>query len=228
MYKKRIVIALAVIAALALLHFSGLQEYFTIDQLKSNKEYLTQIINERYVQSVLVFIAIYIAIAGTTIPLAGFMTVAGGFLFGVVPGVIYSNIGATIGATFSFLISRYIFGTWLQRRYAHKLVKFNKVLSEQGAMYLLSLHLVALVPFFIINILAGLTNVPLLTFVWTTAVGIIPGSFVFAFAGSQLQTIEKMGDILSWNVLLAFGFLALLSLIPLIIRRLRGGSSDLV
>jgi len=149
------------------------------------------------------------------------LTLAGGFLFHLFPGIIYVNVAATVGATLGFLFARYILGNKVQEKYASQLERFNRELDENGHLYLLTLRLIPAFPFFLINLLAGLTKVSLKTFFWTTMVGILPGSLVYSFAGSQLNTIESVEDIFSGSIIAAFLALALFALLPVILKKLR-------
>lgn len=227
-YQQHFILAAIVVAALLALRFSGVLNYFTIDTIKMYSAELQHFVENRYILAVISYIGTYIIVAGLAVPLAAFLSIVGGFMFGTLLGAVYANIGATVGATISFFASRYLIGRWVQERYAERLVKFNKFFEEEGTSYLLSVHLVAVVPFFLINTLAGLTKVSTWTFIWTTAVGIIPGSLVFTFAGSQLHTIDKISDIVSGPILLAFGLLALLALMPTIIMRYKNWRSRLL
>ena len=121
---------------------------------------------------------------------------------------------------------RYVFGQTLQERYKEKLKWFNQQMEQYGIMYLIAIHLVAVIPFFVMNLLIGMTNVSLGTFIWTTSVGVLPGSFVYAFAGKQLTTITSVQDIFSFNILLAFAFLAALAMIPVIVQQYRGWRNE--
>jgi len=145
---------------------------------------------------------------------------AGGFVFGAVIGAVAVNVGATIGATAAFLFARYLFGNALQKKYKGKLSKFNREMDINGFGYLLTLRFIPLFPFWLINVLAGLTRVPLTTYIWTTSVGIFPGSLVYAFAGRQLTTISSPKDIISVRILLAFMALALFSLLSVFVRKI--------
>ena len=165
-----------------------------------------------------IFVLIYIAAVALSIPGATILTLTAGFLFGFI-GVIYVNIGASAGAVLAFLAARYLIGDWVQRRYGEKLASFNKEIAENGYNYLLTLRFIPLFPFFLINIFAGLTRVPLTVFAWTTMVGILPGSFVYIYTGRQLGIIDKPGDILSWQIILAFVLLGLLVLSPVVIKK---------
>jgi uncharacterized membrane protein YdjX (TVP38/TMEM64 family) len=155
----------------------------------------------------------------STLPLGGTLTIIGGFLFGGIPGTILATIAGTIGCTLSFLMFRYFFGKKVQEKYGHRLEKFNKNIEHYGTIYILMVQLIGIIPFFVINILASFTKIHLHTFVWTTAIGIIPINFIYAYTGKQLGSINSFKEILSPNVLLAFGLLALLCLISVFIKR---------
>ncbi|MBT4856116.1 TVP38/TMEM64 family protein [bacterium] len=218
---KRLVI-LGVLAAIIFVFFIfDLGRFFSLEVLKLHREWLLEYVHAHYIVSVLTFIASYIVFAGTALPGSPILSLAGGFLFGTILGTLYIVIGASIGAAIAFLIVRYIFGSILQKRYKERLKRLNNNIDRNGVSYVLILRFIAIVPFFLVNILAGLTTISLRTFVWTTAVGITPGAFVFAYAGKQLGSINKVSDVFSWTVILAFVLLAVLALIPSIFRVLR-------
>ena len=118
-------------------------------------------------------------------------------------------------------------GAKLQEKYADKLARFNKELQENGYSYLLTLRFIPLFPFWMINLFAGLTNIPLRTYAWTTAVGIFPGSFVYTFMGSRLNDINSPKDLLSFEILLAFVLLGLFALTPTIIKKVRNRTKSI-
>ncbi len=218
--KKRIALSIVIIAALFFVYYFHVQEYFTFDVLKAKREQIAIFVSEHYILSVLLYIGTYIGIAALSIPVSVVLTLAGGFLFGTVLGSLYTIIGASIGATFAFLIIRYLLGDILQQKYKEQLKDFNKEFERYGAYYLLSLHLIPAVPFFLITILTGLTTVSLRTFFVTTVLGIIPGTFVYSFAGQQLATLNSLQDIFSARLALALTFLGILGLAALILPRL--------
>jgi uncharacterized membrane protein YdjX (TVP38/TMEM64 family) len=216
---KRIIVALCIAALIILIRFSGLHDLLTFEMLRQCRNQLLSITANNYILTVGIFIAIYIAVVALSIPGATVLSLTAGFLFGFW-GVLYVNIGATIGAIMAFLVARYLIGDWLQKRYAEKLASFNKEIAENGYNYLLTLRFIPLFPFFLVNIFAGLTKIPLVTYAWTTMVGIAPTSFVFIYAGCQLGNIDKPGDILSCQILLAFALLGLLALSPVFLKKL--------
>jgi uncharacterized membrane protein YdjX (TVP38/TMEM64 family) len=220
-YKKQIILFSIVVVVILLVRLSGAGSYLTVENLKKNKELLQHFIDARYLLSVALYVAVYILTVTFSLPGATVLTLAGGFLFHLFPGILYVNVAATVGATLGFLFARYILGNSIQEKYAPQLERFNHELAENGHLYLLTLRLIPVFPFFLINLLAGLTRVGLKTFFWTTLVGILPGSFVYCFAGSQLNTIESVEDVFSANIIAAFLALALFALLPVMLKKLR-------
>jgi len=216
---KRIVIAVSVIALITAVRVFGLDAFLTAETFRLYRGELLAVTAAHYATVAALFTAFYIIVTALSIPGAAILSLAAGFLFGFT-GIIYVNIGASGGAILAFLTARYLVGDWLQKRYSGRLVSFNKEMAENGYHYLLTLRFIPLFPFFLVNILAGLTRVPLATFAWTTVVGILPGSFVYIYTGRQLGIIEKPGDIFSCPMILAFVLLGLLVLSPVLIRKL--------
>jgi len=192
-----------------------MHEYLTFENLKSHRELLLKYVEEHYFLSVTVFIVLFISTA-FFVPAAVTLTIAAGFLFGVILGTVYVNIGSVIGSTLAFLSSRFLIGDWVQHRYRNRLKRFNDEVEKHGHNYLFTLRIVPVLPFFLVNYLSGLTKIPLKKFIFITAIGILPGSFVYAFAGRQIAKIENPNDILSPELLIAFLLLGLLALSPLL------------
>jgi uncharacterized membrane protein YdjX (TVP38/TMEM64 family) len=224
---RRFFLLSLLIAVIVGLRFTGVGDVLTFDNLQRNKEALLAYVREHYAASVMAYIGVYIVAIALNVPGAAILTLAGGFLFGTVFAVLYANVGATTGAVLAFLLSRYLLGEWVQARYQDQLARFNKEIERNGTRYLLTLRLIPIFPFFLINFLSGLTTVPLRTFVWTTAVGIIPAAAVYAFAGQQIGSIRSPGEVLSPGVIIAFVLLALFALVPALITHWRGGMSRL-
>ena len=219
LYDAKIWLGILFIGLLIALRFTGVGDYITLAFFQEQRSHVMAFVDAHYAWSVLIYIAFYISVVVLALPLAALSTVAGGFLFGVFPGTFYANIGATIGATIFFLLVRYSFGSKVQEAYKDKLAWFNQEMEKYGVMYLIAIHFVAVIPFFIMNLLIGLTKTPLWTFIWTTSVSIIPGTLVFAFAGQQLTKIHAIQDIFSVPVLIAFGLLMLLALVPVVAKK---------
>ncbi len=222
---RKILIGLAIAAAVVLARVFGLDHLLSLETFRQHRDELIAFTAQYYAPTVALFIGVYVLVVALSIPGATVLTLTAGFLFGFW-GVIYVNVGATAGAVLAFVAARYLLGEWIQQRYKERLGAFNREIAENGYNYLLTLRFVPLFPFFLINIFAGLTRVPLATFAWTTMVGILPGSFVYIYTGRQLGIIEKPGDILSWQILLAFVLLGLLVSSPVLVRKLLGKKSS--
>ena len=218
---RNIVLLLLFLAVIIGLRLSGIGELLTFESLQRNKDSLLAFVRDNAVTSIVIYILVYVAAIALNLPGGAVLTIAGGFLFGTLPAVLYVNIGATCGAVLAFLSARYLLGARLQESYGAQLAKFNGEMERNGVRYLLTLRLIPVFPFFLVNFLSGLTRVRLSSFAWTTAVGIIPGTAVFAYAGHQLETVHAVGDIFTGKVLSAFLLLGLFALAPAIIDRIK-------
>ena len=218
--KTRLLLLFILIFAVFEFYYFGFNRYLSIEIIKANSLLLQQAIKNNYSMAVFLFMAVYILLTSITLPFAVLLTVVSGFLFGTFWGAIYSNIAATIGSSIAFLQIRYIFSGWLHKRFGHRLKTFRKEFKDHGYSYLLSIHFSSVVPLFVINVLAALANVSFWTFFWTTSIGTLPGFFVYAFAGKQFKTISSMKDLFSWKIILAFALLAMLAMLPVILRKM--------
>ncbi len=217
--RKRIFLLILFIAVIVMVRYSPLGSIFTVENLKQHRETLVAAVRDNYALSVAIYIAVYILTAALSVPGALILTLTGGFLFGTIACTVYVDIGATVGAALAFLSARYLLGNTLQDKYQLQLRKFNEEIKRNGTNYLLTLRLIPVFPFFLINFLSGLTNIPLKTFTWTTLIGIIPSTAVFSFAGQRIGSINSLSELLSAKILAAFAALALITLVPVIWKR---------
>jgi len=218
---KLITGTLFLIISISLIVWMNKSGLFTFEKLVEHKDTLKAFVMDRYAMSVVIFISAYFLCVAFSLPIALVLSLAAGFLFGSVLGTVYINIGATTGASAIFLASRYFFGDYFQSKYGANINALNKDLEKNGKSYLLTLRLIPLFPFFMINLVSGLSTISLTTFIWTTALGIIPGSFVYAYAGNQLSSIQSTEDIVSPSILMALVLLGLLALVPTIYGKLQ-------
>ncbi|SNS77863.1 Uncharacterized membrane protein YdjX, TVP38/TMEM64 family, SNARE-associated domain [Anaerovirgula multivorans] len=216
-----VIIVILFILVFSLIHYLDLTKILSFENLKSYKILLKNFVHNHYFVSLLSYIVIYIIIATLGVPVAIILSLLGGFLFGVSKAVLFINISATIGATITFLLSRHYIGSWVQNKYKKNLSSFNKSLQENGKYYLLSIRLVPVFPFILINLLCGLTNISTKDFIWTTSIGIIPSSIIYAYAGVNLVGIESPKEVLTNGNILAFILLSLLALTPIILKKLK-------
>lgn len=145
------------------------------------------------------------------------MTLAGAGIFGFWPSLIVISFASTIGATLSFLGSRYLFRDWVQNKFGEKLQKINEGIEKEGAFYLFSLRLMPIFPFFMINLLMGLTPIKISTYFFTSQLGMLAGTIIYVNAGVQLSQIESTKDIVSQDIIIS---LMLLGLFPIAIKKL--------
>ncbi len=222
MNRKKILVFLLAAAFICLFFWFDLGMYLTLESLKQNRDHLLTLYRDHPLGTVAVFMAIYVIQTALALPGAAILSLAAGAVFGALMGTVYANIGATIGATLSFLVARYLFHDTIQGKFGPRLEKINKELDSAGFNYLLFLRLVPVFPFFLINLAAGLTKIPLRTFFFGTMLGIIPGGFVYCNAGASLASITSVGEIVSLRVLGSFALLGLFALIPVMYGKIRG------
>jgi len=211
---------------IALFFLFDLGNYFTLDALQSNKDALQAHAQNHYLLTASVFILVYCLQTALSLPGAGIMTLAGGFLFGTWMGALFANIGATSGAALAFLAARYLFREPIERRFGKQLEDIQQGFARNGFNYLLTLRLIPLFPFFLVNLAAGLTRIRLSTYFFATAIGIVPGSLVFSNAGKQLGTIASLKDIASPGVLGASVLLGLLGLAPILFQKIKSARAN--
>ena len=156
------------------------------------------------------YFAAYVAITALSLPGAAVMTLAGGAVFGFVWGLGLASLSSTIGATLAFLVARVVLGDWVQRRFENELARINEGIERDGSFYLFTLRLVPLFPFFVVNLVMGMTKIKTFPFYWVSVIGMLPGTAAFVFAGTQLAEIRSIGDVLDPGLIAAFTVLGLL------------------
>lgn len=219
MTRQKLILIAVIVLAVAFFFASGLGRHLTLDALKTNRDMLVSFAEQNRLAAASLFIGIYVAQTALSLPGAAILSLAAGAIFGAGAGTVYAVIGATIGATLAFLVTRYLFHDAVQEKFGRRFTAVNRELETAGLNYLLFLRLVPLFPFFLVNLAAGLTRLPLRTFVIGTLIGIIPGGFVYVNAGASLATITNPADAASPRVLGSFALLGLFSLIPVIYRK---------
>jgi uncharacterized membrane protein YdjX (TVP38/TMEM64 family) len=219
--KKRLILGAIILIFIAMIWSTGLHKKLTFDQVKTNTVWMRDQIEHHYWWSVMVYLSIIVTIIVCSLPALALMNIIGGFLFGVMQGVFLIVIGATIGGTLFFFIVRYIIGSYLQARFNAQLLNFNRMWNERGWFFLLTLRFIPFIPFFMVTLLAGLTNIRTRTFIWTTALGVIPMALILTYAGRQLGTIRQLQDIFTAPILIALILLLLLAILPILMTRNR-------
>jgi uncharacterized membrane protein YdjX (TVP38/TMEM64 family) len=215
----KIAIAVVIAAAIGAFFYFDLGRFLSLAALKDNRDKLLSFTEGNYLSAAVLFILAYITVTGLSLPGAVILTLAGGFLFGSVFGTLFVNLGATSGATLAFLAARYMLRDWVEQKFGKWLEPLQQGFAKNAFSYLITLRLIPLFPFFVVNLASGLTRMNVRSYVAATALGIIPGSFVYAYAGRQLGTINSLKEIASPNVIAAFVLLGLLALVPIIYKK---------
>ena len=198
-----------------------MKSYLTLAALKTNRQLLLDYYAAHKLTMVVGFMLVYIVQTALSLPGAAILSLAAGAIFGSIIGTVYANIAATVGATLAFLVTRYLLRDVVLSKFGSKLEGMNKELEERGFSYLLFLRLVPLFPFFMINLAAGLTRLPLRIFFFGTMIGIIPGGFVYVNAGASLASIDSLSGIASPRVLGSFALLGLFALVPVVYNKFK-------
>lgn len=209
---KKLVIGVLLIVTIILLA-TQFSQHLTLENAKQQQAALAATIEQNLLTSALIYFFSYIAITAFSIPGAAVVTLLGAALFGFSTSLLLVSFASTIGATIAFLSSRYLLRDWVQNKFGAKLSTINQGVEKDGAFYLFSLRLIPVFPFFLINLLMGLTPIATLRFYLVSQLGMLPGTMVYLNAGTQLATIESLSGIVSPNVLISF---ALLGLFPII------------
>jgi|TARA_B110000967_G_C18884025_1_gene562849 uncharacterized membrane protein YdjX (TVP38/TMEM64 family) len=215
MDQNKIKIGLLIVIVLAIIafFFYDIQQYTTLDYIKAKQQNIIEYYKQNFFFVLVLFIFLYVLVTALSLPVATFLTLVGGALFGFSSGLIIVSFASTIGATLAFLMARFLAQNYVQKNFKNQLSKINKKFKSEGSFYLFALRLVPVVPFFIINVVMGLMTIKTWTFYWVSQLGMLPGTIVYVYAGTQLAQIETFSDITSPSMLIAF---ALLGLFPLI------------
>jgi uncharacterized membrane protein YdjX (TVP38/TMEM64 family) len=229
MSPKRLVPLLALAALIVAALYLRVDQYLTLDALRDNRAALLEFVQSHSVVAACAYVLAYVGVVALSLPGAAVMTLAGGFLFGVPLGATLTIIGATVGATLLFLIARSAAGDVLRERAGPFLARMSKGFRKDAFNYLLFLRLVPVFPFWAVNLAPALLGMRLEPFVAATAIGVVPGTLVFAAFGASLGQIFDAGaevrleDVFSPTLIAALLGLGALSLLPVILRRLREG-----
>ncbi|HCP96575.1 MAG TPA: pyridine nucleotide-disulfide oxidoreductase, partial [Pseudoalteromonas sp.] len=216
MLKKLSLLLLAAIGV-GLFFFYDLNQLLTLDGLKGSMAQFDQYKAQSPFLVIGGFFLLYILVTALSLPGAAILTLAAGALFGLAQGLLVASFASSIGATLAFLVSRYLLRDTIKKRFPERLAAIDTGVEKEGAFYLFTLRLVPVFPFFLINLLMGLTAIKSWTFYWVSQIGMLAGTFVFVNAGTQLAQIDSLSGILSLDLILSF---ALLGVFPLIAKSL--------
>ena len=206
---KKIALLGVIVAAIFSFFYFDLNSYLTLQGMKDSLDTFQAQIAQNPVLSIGVFFAIYVAVTALSLPGAAILTLAAGALFGLVQGLIIVSFASSVGATLAFLVSRFILRDTVRNKFKEKLKKIDEGVEKQGAFYLFTLRLVPVFPFFLINLLMGLTSLKTWTFYWVSQVGMLAGTAVYVNAGTQLAQIDSLSGIVSPGLIFSFVLLGI-------------------
>ena len=206
---KRLLIIAALAALVAAYFFFGLGDYLTVEGIKQVAGDVGAYYERNPAQVIAGFFLVYVAVAAASLPGAAVMTLAAGALFGVLVGTIIVSFASTLGATLAFLASRYVLRDGIEARFGERLRTVNQGLESDGAFYLFTIRMIPLFPFFVVNLVMGLTRIGTWTFAWVSQIGMLLGTIVYVNAGTQLARIDSLSGIASPAVLASFALLGI-------------------
>jgi uncharacterized membrane protein YdjX (TVP38/TMEM64 family) len=205
------------IAALAIIFFAfDLQHYLTLEYLKSSRTFLQNSFNDYPVKTCAAFFLIYVFVVAVNLPGATVLGLAGGAIFGFITGTLLISFASSIGATLGCFVSRYLFRNFVEMRFKEVYDKINKGIESEGPFYLFTMRLIPAIPFVVINLVMGLTKMPLKTFYWVSQIGMLPGTMVYVNAGNELGKIHSAKAVFSPELIFSF---LLLGLFPLVVKK---------
>ncbi|MFQ1656593.1 FAD-dependent oxidoreductase [Aeromonas veronii] len=217
MNRTRLLLALVMGGLIGTFFALDLGRYLTLDALQAQQAAVAQWVDSHFVSASLLFVLIYVLSTALSLPGASLLTLGGSAVFGVAWGLLLVSFASTLGATLAFLSARFLLRDWVTARFGDKLATFQSGMAKEGAFYLLSLRLIPIFPFFLVNLLMGLTPIRVSTYYWVSQFGMLPGTFVYVLAGSELGQLTSTGNILSPGLMVA---LTLLGLMPWLVKKL--------
>ena len=206
---KKALLVLILVGAIAAYFLFDLGEYLSLESFKARQTEIVAAKDANPLLYVAGFFLLYVGVTGLSIPGAAIMSLVAGALFGLVSGTIIVSFASAIGATLAFLSSRYLLRDWVQDKFGERLRAIDDGLAKDGAFYLFTLRLIPVFPFFVINLLMGLTRIRTFTFFWVSQLGMLAATIVFVIAGTQISQIESTSGLLSPTLIGSFVALAL-------------------
>lgn len=206
---KKAILVLVLLGAIVAYFVFDLGQILSLESFKASQADIVAAKDANPVLYIAGFFILYVAVTGLSIPGAAIMTLVAGALFGVVLGTIIVSFASTMGATLAFLSARFVLREWVQGKFGERLRAIDDGLEKDGAFYLFTLRLIPVFPFFVINLLMGLTRIKTRTFFWVSQLGMLPATIVFVNAGTQISRIESTSGLLSPTLIASFVALAL-------------------
>jgi uncharacterized membrane protein YdjX (TVP38/TMEM64 family) len=214
---SKIALILLILLAFFGFFYFDLAKFLTLEGLKAQQAIISQDLNEHYLFYFSSFCLIYIISTALSLPGAALLTLLGGGLFGLVMGTIAVSFSSTMGATIAFWSARFLFKDSVEKRFSSSLEKINTGIEKEGGFYLFSIRLMPVFPFFMVNLIMGLTNIKTLTYMWVSALGMFPGTVAYVNAGTQLSQLDSLSGLMSPSLIGAF---VILGLVPIVSKKI--------
>jgi len=215
--KKKIVILVIVVSLIAAFKVFDLGQYLTLSFLKESLDKFDDLYEKHTVPVIAGYFVVYVLTTSLSLPGASPLSIVGGAVFGLWTATLVVSFASTIGATLACFVSRFLLRDWVQSKFSDKIAKVNEGIEKEGAFYLFTLRLIPLFPFWMINLVMGLTKMPLLKFYWVSQIGMLPGTMVYVNAGKELAKIESVKGIFSPSLIISF---ALIGIFPIAVKKL--------
>jgi dihydrolipoamide dehydrogenase len=210
---KKLIIIAVIALIVVLFNYFELSQFLTLEYLKQQQSSIDQYYSNNTGLTLIGFFLVYILVTAMSLPGAAILTLAGGAIFGLWTGLVLVSFASTIGASLAFLVSRYMFLDTIQSKFSSSIDSINRGIERDGPFYLFAMRLVPAFPFFVINLVMGVTKIPLKTFYWVSQLGMLAGTFVYVNAGTQIAAIDSASEIFSVEIIISFVLLALLPFI---------------
>lgn len=218
MDKKKLTITLILIIVVVGLRFVNVGQWLNIENVLENKAHLIEMTRTHYLASILIFLGAFVLLGTLGVPVYAVFTLAAGLLFGFIPGLIVSMIASTIGGFASFYISRYALYDYFRKKYSHRVKKAEDRFNKHETLYLLSLRLLPGFPYFITNILAGVSKIKNRSFLIATVIGILPSVTLFTYTGSLFRKLNSFKEVYSFQYLWPIILVVLMTLSAVVIK----------
>jgi uncharacterized membrane protein YdjX (TVP38/TMEM64 family) len=213
---KKIVVLLLIFITVAAFKIFHLDQYLTLSFMKSSHHRFTALYEQHRIPVIAAYMAVYVLVTSFSLPGAVILTLVGGALFGLLAGTFIVSFASTIGATLACVVSRFMLRDWVQSKFCQRLRTVNEGVEREGAFYLFTLRLIPIFPFWLINLVMGLTRMPVRTFYWVSQIGMLPGTLVYVNAGKELAKIDSLSGVLSPGLIVSF---VLLGLFPIVTKK---------
>ncbi len=214
---KKIVILIVIVGLVVAVKVFHLDQYLTLSYLKGSLDKFKTLYENHRLMVIAGYFVIYVLTTSLSLPGASPLGIAGGALFGFWTATVVVSFASSIGATLACFVSRFLLRDWIQNKFSDKIAKVNEGIEKEGAFYLFTLRLIPVFPFWMINLVMGLTKMSLIKFYWVSQIGMLPGTMVFVNAGKELAKIDSLRGILSPSLIISF---TLLGIFPIAVKKL--------